>query len=68
MAGVASTRANKARAPMSAGETRQLIQQTASIILGSMNELETRIVALERELRLAERRSESGLILPESVQ
>jgi len=54
---------------MSAQETRQLVQQTASIILKSMNELEGRIVALERHTNLPrDVQSEGGLYLPASNQ
>ena len=56
--------AARSRQPMSAAETRALIRKTAEILLGSMNELETRIVALEQQHG---HRPESGLILPPGV-
>lgn len=52
------------RQPMSAAETRHLLNQTATIILKGMNELEERIQALEQGRAAGEQRTSGGIIVP----
>lgn len=58
------TVAERGRQPMAASEVRTLLNQTATIILKGMNELEERIQALEQGRPASEHRTTSGLIVP----